>query len=99
VAELSIDEAISRKLPELAVNHHRDAAIIDEPCPKCGGRVLCLYDDTAPVEFHDHFAHICLEEECEHVLHHDTFETGMGGRATVPAGICTFCKREVNMTC
>lgn len=99
MAEMSIDQAISRYLPTLAKPRHRDAAIIDQPCPKCGSRVLCLYDDPGATDFYDNFAHICLNPECDHFLHHEGFECNMGGRGSSSDQGCIFCHRKLAMTC
>ena len=95
---LSIDEAITKKLPSMACGRYRDAQIIEERCPKCGGQVGCVYDDLGATDYYDNYAHVCLNPDCDFVLHHESFGCNMGGRAGPESETCWFCSRPIQMT-
>lgn len=98
IKQMSIDEAIAKRVPQMSHSRYRDADIINEKCPKCGSQIVCVYDDLGAVEYYDNYAHICLNPGCDFVLHYESFICNMGGRANIPSETCFFCSRKVRMT-
>jgi len=95
---LTTKQALERTRHLAGEGPHLDAQIIDQPCPKCGGTILCAYADIAPVDFLDCFAHICLNPNCDYVEESINPECSLGGRPGKDPVTCPFCKREVNAT-
>lgn len=98
MSQLSADEAIRKKVPKMSYGQHRDAKIIDEKCPECGGPILCVYDDLGLTDYDDNYAHICLNSECDFFDHAHFLTLGVGGRQDPPSETCHFCNREVKVT-
>lgn len=95
---VSIDEAIATKVPLMSHGRYRDAQIIEDKCSKCGGQTVCVHDDLGATDSYDNYAHICLNPDCDFVLHQESFSCNMGGRAYVESGTCCFCERPIRMT-
>jgi len=96
--ELSIEEAIAKKVPSMSPGCYRDAEILEQKCSKCGGRVVCVYDDLGATDYYDNYAHICLNSECDFVLHQENFTCNVGGRGSSESETCVFCGRKIRMT-
>ena len=93
--QMSINEALS-KIRGMAGSNGK---IIEEPCPKCGGPVVCAYRDMGLVDFYDNFAHVCLNPDCDFMLHEEIYEGNLGGGRNCPAtNECIFCHREIWMS-
>jgi len=95
--QMSIEEAIDRA-PGMSPGRYRDAKIIEEKCPKCGNRIVCVYDDLGAVDFYDNYAHICLNPDCAFILHQESFSCNMGGRGCQVSGTCLYCGRLIQIT-
>lgn len=112
MSQMSIDEAIGRRVTRMSLGRYRDAQIIEDKCPKCGSQIVCVYDDLGATDYYDNYAHICLNSDCGFVLHHESFTCNVGGRASAPMGteidpvsrtevvkeVCWFCRRPIRMT-
>jgi hypothetical protein len=97
--QISIDEVIAKKVPSMSFGRYRDAQIVESKCPKCGSQIACVYDDLGATDYYDNYAHICLNPDCDFVLHHESFSCNMGGgRAGPESETCWFCNRPIRMT-
>jgi hypothetical protein len=95
--EMTVEEAIGRA-PGMSVNRYRDVKIIEEPCPKCGSQVVCAYDDLGATDYYDNYAHVCLNPDCDFLLHRESFSCNLGGRSGGATERCVFCRRDIQMT-
>lgn len=46
--------------------HDVSSGLIDSPCPKCGGRVVCAYAEMGALDFYDTYAHGCLNPDSDY---------------------------------
>ncbi|MFH1749804.1 MAG: hypothetical protein ABH837_02860 [bacterium] len=99
--EMSIEEAEKRLPTTMRVDQtaSRSSAVIDEPCPKCDSRVACFYVGTTTAnDYYDEFGHICLNPECDHILHYEDRTGDLGAGRNCPASNkCHFCDRKLEM--
>jgi len=96
--QMSIEEAIGRA-PGMSPGRYRDVKILEEKCPRCGSKIVCVYDDLGTVEYYDNYAHVCLNPDCDFILHEETFSCDMGGgRGYEVSEACLFCGRQIQMT-
>jgi hypothetical protein len=100
--ELSVEEAVRLKSSGLgrwleSPGRVADTAIIERPCPKCGGRVVCAYADIGSPDFYDTFAHVCLTAECAYCEEKSQHNSNMGGGGTIAMSslACFYCGRPV----
>lgn len=96
--EMTVQYALELKVPEMGHDFHRDTKIIDKPCPKCLGRVACVYDDLGATDYYDYFAHVCLTDGCDYVESTHEFECNVGGRQNEIEYRCRWCGRELRIT-
>ena len=94
---MTMEEAIG-KVPGMSLGHYRDAKILEEKCPKCGSEVVCVYDDLGMVDYYDNFAHICLNADCDYLVHQESFTSNIGGRSDIASNSCVHCGRDIHMT-
>jgi len=81
-------------------NVRRDAEVIADPCPECGGRVVCAYDDKGLVDYDEQWLHVCLNRACDHFLGLVDYNTSIGGRSTpaITDGRCPWCRRDLRIS-
>lgn len=41
--------------------------LLNHPCPKCGGKLVCGYADMGATDIYDTFAHACVNPGCSYV--------------------------------
>jgi hypothetical protein len=95
--QMSMEEAMAI-VSSMTFSRYSDVKIIDEKCPKCGGFILCVYDELGATDFYDIYSHSCLNPECDFRRHHESFTCNMCGRADPPSEKCYFCGRPILMT-
>jgi len=90
--ERTLDEALA--LVEMRRTYDLTAQIIQEPCPRCGARLVCAYADRgAGYNRHHHYAHVCLSTACDyHQLDREYESTDWG---ELPA-TCPRCGRYLS---
>ena len=90
---------ISLKKPRLAEAPYYDVAILTSACPQCTSDIACIYADFYSADYCDNFAHICMNMECDFLVHVEQFDCNMGGgRCVESSNSCLFCGRPVEMT-
>lgn len=99
MTELSLEDAIRRKKPELLLPKYRDAAVIGERCPTCGSGIACIYNDLGTTGYYDHYAHLCLNPECGFLLHEEHWspDEAVSARPTVIRYSCPWCDRRLRV--
>ncbi len=77
---------------------YQDSKVLEQKCPKCGAKILCVYADMGSTDYYDTFAHICLNPSCDYVIDDQRFECNIGGRSTPDLVCCIFCGRDLDFT-
>ncbi|MBP7811313.1 MAG: hypothetical protein KA054_00500 [Candidatus Moranbacteria bacterium] len=75
------------------------STLTDRTCQDCGqGPIICVYADLGMTDFYDNYVHLCLNPNCDFVLHHESYTGNVGGRPDTEEGRCWFCERTVQLT-
>lgn len=67
--------------------HDVGVTLLDHPCPKCGGKVVCGYADMGATDIYDTFAHACVNPNCTYVETKELFSSSDDG----PRPECPLC--------